>query len=131
MYNLPNLFRFSPKKWGPSCLKDACGFVNTNICKKCLSNFFKLFFKKQCFKKSNLNTTDGESSGPKPSFSRKWGIGKLNQTDGEKGFLKWGIYIGATHCKNLADMKKQQENIDWGPKNHPTHTPASSQRLNK
>ena len=31
----------------------------------------------------------------------KWGMGKLNQTDGYKRLLKWGIYIGATACKNL------------------------------
>ena len=26
--------------------------------------------------------------------------------------LKWGIYIAATACKNLANMKKQQEHMD-------------------
>ena len=30
-----------------------------------------------------------------PSFSWKWGMGKLNQIDGQKGLLKWGTYTGA------------------------------------
>ena len=38
-------------------LKGACGCVNTNTYKKCLSNIFKLFFKKPSFKTSHLNTT--------------------------------------------------------------------------
>ena len=54
----------------------------------------------------------GVYGGPQVLFSWKWGKGKLNQTDGEKGFQKWGIYIAATPCKNLANMKKQQEHID-------------------
>ena len=68
---------------------------------------FKIFFKGHSFKKSHLNTTEGGREGggavqwPQPSFSWKWGMGKLNQTDGYKRLLKWGIYIGATACKNL------------------------------
>ena len=84
--------------------------------------FLTIFFKKQCFKKSHLNTNE-EGSGfrwtPTPSFSGKWGIRKLNQTDGEKGLLKRGIYIGATPCKNLANIKKQQKYIDWVPTDLP------------
>ena len=73
---------------------------------------------KQCFKKSHLNSNEGESDGPRPSFSGKWGT-KLHQTDGEKCLLKWGIYIGATACKNLANIKKQQKHVDWIPTESP------------
>ena len=57
MHNLSIYLDFHSRNEGPSCLKGACGCVNTNIYKKCLSNIFKLFFKKQCFEKSHLNTT--------------------------------------------------------------------------
>ena len=56
---------------------------------------------------------------PTPSFSVKCGIRKLNQTDGQKGLLKRGIYIGATPCKSLANVKKQQKYIDWVPTDLP------------
>ena len=92
--------------------------------------FLTIFFKKQCFKKSHLNTNE-EGSGfrwtPTPSFSGKWGIRKLNQTDGEKGLLKWGIYIGATPYKNLANIKKTTEIYRLGS----NRSPLSSQRVKK
>ena len=77
--------------------------------------FLTIFQKKKGFKKSRLNTTEGESDGTRPSFSRKWGTKQLNQKDGEKVLLNWGIYIGTTLCKNIANMKKQQKHIDWDP----------------
>ena len=43
---------------------------------------FLIIFKKQSFKKSHFNTTEGWFGGPQPSFSWKWGEAKLNQTDG-------------------------------------------------
>lgn len=52
MNNLPNVFRFLPRNQGSSCLKDSCGSVKTT-----------------------------KSGGHQPSFSRKWGTAKLNQTD--------------------------------------------------
>ena len=80
---------FHPRKEGLSYLKGAYGCVNTNIYKKCLSNIFKLFSKKQCFEKSHLNTTAEDPVDTNPHF------------------LESGIYIGATACKNLANIKKQ------------------------
>ena len=47
MHILSYLFRYDPGNEGPSCLKGACGCVNTNTYKKCQSNIFKQFFKKQ------------------------------------------------------------------------------------
>ena len=49
---------FHSSNEGPSSLNGNCGCANTNIYNKCLSNIFKLFFKKKSFKKSNLNTID-------------------------------------------------------------------------
>ena len=43
--------------------------------------------------------TQNNFGGAQPSFSRKWVTGKINQTDGLKGLLKWRIYIGVTSCK--------------------------------
>ena len=122
MYNLSNLLRFLPKKW--SRLNGACGCVNTNIYKKCLSKLFKLFFTKQCFKIFLHNTTERESAELQPSIFQKWGTGKLIEKDSGKGFLKSGIYICATPCKNLANMKKQEKYIDWALTN-PNPIPLS------
>lgn len=111
MHNLSNLFRFLPKKLRVKQPKGClwiCKHIHT-----CQRNIFKLFFKKKSFKKSPLNITDGVSSGSQPSFSWKWGTGKLNQTDGQKGLLELGIYIRVTACKDLANMKKQH--TGWGP----------------
>lgn len=54
---------------------------------------------------------------------------KLNQTNGEKGLLKEEIYLGATLCKNLANVKKQQKHIDWGPTPLSPAPALSSQRV--
>ena len=58
MHILSYLFRLDPENEGPSCLKGACGCVNTNI-KSARATFFNYFFKKQSFKKSHLNATEG------------------------------------------------------------------------
>ena len=59
--------------------------------------------------------------GLQPSYSRKWGTGKPNKTDGWKGLLKWGVYIGATACRDLVHMKKQKKNIPTGVQPTPHH----------
>ena len=40
MHILSYLFRFHPRNEGTSCLKGACGCVNSNIYKKCQNNYF-------------------------------------------------------------------------------------------
>ena len=63
MHNLSTLFIFSPKKWRAKLSKGCLqGFVNTNIYKKCLSNIFNYFLKKEKFEKYHLNTSEGEST---------------------------------------------------------------------
>ena len=42
-------------------------------------------------------------------------MGKQNQTDGQKGLIKSGVYIGTSACKNLSDMKTHQLGISWLP----------------
>ena len=123
MYKLSNLFRFSPKKCRAKLPKGCLWMRKHKHIEKCLSNLFKLFFKKQCFKKSHHNTTGGGGGSgeggcpvdPNPHFlgSGPRETGKLNQTDRDKGLPKCGIYIGVTPCRKLGNMKKQQKHTDW------------------
>ena len=106
MHNLSYLLRSYPKNEGLSCLKGACGYVNTEIyIKSAWGHFLTIFLRKKVLKYSTLILLRCGSSGPQLSFSWKWGMGKLkNQPDGWKGLLKWGIHI-VTACKKLANMK--------------------------
>ena len=54
---------------------------------------------------------------PNSHFLGSWA--REIKPDGEKGYLKCGIYIGATPRKNLANIKKQLKHIDWGPTDPP------------
>ena len=72
---------FHSRNEGPSCLKGACGCVNTNIYKKCLSNIFKLFFKSNILKYPTLILLRGVPVDPNPHFL---GTVKLNQNMGRK-----------------------------------------------
>ena len=77
--------------------------------------FLTIFQKTKFLKNPTLMLLRVGASGPQTSFSWKWVTGILNQAEGKKGLLKWGIYISATPCKTLATIKKQQKHIDWGP----------------
>ena len=83
MHNLSCTFRFYTGKEGPSCLS-GCVCVNTKIYKRLQSNIV---------------------------VSRKLGMGKQNQTDGQKGLIKSGVHIATTACKNLSNMKTHQLGI--------------------
>ena len=71
---------FHPQNEGPSCLQGACGCLNTNIYKS--AAFFMYFLTNIVLKIPPYYYWGGKSIGPQPSFSRKCGTGKLNQTDG-------------------------------------------------
>ena len=71
---------FHPGNEGSSCLKSACGCIDTNMCKKCLSIIFKQFFKNKVLKNPTLILLTEGLVDPNPHW--KLGMGKLNQTDG-------------------------------------------------
>ena len=114
---------FHPRNAGPSYLKGACGCVNTNIYKSAWAIFLNYFSKNNVLKNPTiilLGRGGGVGEGgcpvdPNPHFlgSGPRETGKLNQTDGDKGLPKCGIYIGVTPCKKLGNMKKQQKHTDW------------------
>ena len=98
-------------------LKDACGCVNKNINKKCLSNIFKLFFKKQYFKKFHLNTTDGGIGRPQPSFFQRWGGGKIKPNKWVEMSPKMRN-LHRFHClqkfSKYEKKKKKKKQTKWG-----------------
>ena len=58
MHNLSYLLRFYPKNEGLSCLKGACGYVNTEIYIKSAWGHFLTIFLRKSFKILHLNTTE-------------------------------------------------------------------------
>ena len=105
---------FHPRNAGPSYLKGACGCVNTNIYKSAWAIFLNYFSKNNVLKNPTIILLGrGGGGGGRVSGSGPRETGKLNQTDGDKGLPKCGIYIGVTPCKKLGNMKKQQKHTDW------------------
>ena len=74
-----------------------------------------LTFSQFCLANPVLKILENRKKNPNPHFlgSGPRETGKLNQTDGDKGLPKCGIYIGVTPCKKLGNMKKQQKHTDW------------------
>ena len=75
--------------------------------------FFNYFFKNNVSKNSTLMLKWGVPMDPNPHF---WevGNGKTKPNKWAEISPKTGIYIDATASKNLGNMKKQQNNTDWG-----------------
>ena len=77
--------------------------------KSAWASFFSYFSKRQCFKKSHLNTTEGSL------ILSDVGHWKIKPNRWRKRFHKMRDLHRCRSPKKLANMKKQHKHIYWGP----------------
>ena len=77
-----------------------------------MRNILNLIFKKQSFKRSHLNTTDGGSGGSPTLIFSDVGHGKTKPNRWVENTPKMRNLHKCQFSKNLANMKKKQKHTD-------------------